>query len=54
VTNRPASTKGWLGQSAYIDAAHRIHARVEDSIRTGKDCGIGKFPSESLAMNKGW
>jgi hypothetical protein len=20
----------------------------------GKDCGIGKFPSESLAMNKGW
>lgn len=54
VTNRPATTKGWLGQSAYIDAAHRVHARVEDAIRTGKDCGIGKFPSASLAMNKAW
>jgi hypothetical protein len=54
VTNRPATTKGWLGQLAYIDAAHRVHARVEDAIRTGKDCGIGKFPSASLAMNKAW
>jgi hypothetical protein len=53
-TNRPGSTRGWLGQLAYIDAAHRVHARVEDAIRTGKDCGIGKFPSESLAMNKAW
>src|SRR6266700_5494597 len=52
VTNRPASTRGWLGQPAYIDAAHRVHARVEDAIRTGKDCGIGKYPSTSLAMNK--
>ena len=31
-----------------------MHARVEDAIRTGKDCGIGKYPSESLAMNKAW
>jgi hypothetical protein len=54
VTNRPAVTRGWRGQPAYIDAAHRVHARVEDTIRTGKDCGIGKFPSESLAMNKAW
>ena len=54
VTNRPASTSGWLGQPAYIDAAHRVHARVEDAIRTGKDCGIGKFPSSSMAMNKAW
>jgi hypothetical protein len=54
VTNRPASTRGWLGQTAYIDAAHRVHARVEDAIRTGKDCGVGKFPSTSLAMNKTW
>ena len=54
VTNRPAATKGWLGQHAYIDAAHRVHARVEDAIRTGKNCGIGRFPSGSLAMNKAW
>ena len=31
-----------------------MHARVEDAIRTGKDCGIGKYPSTSLAMNKAW
>ncbi len=54
VTNLPRQTCGWRGQLAYIDAAHRVHARVEDAIRTGKDCGIGKFPSESLAMNKAW
>jgi hypothetical protein len=54
VTNQPATTKGWRGQPAYIDAAHRVHARVEDAIRTGKDCGIGKYPSTSLAMNKAW
>jgi len=54
VTNLPASTRGWRGQLAYIDAAHRVHARVEDAIRTGKDCGIGKYPSTSLAMNKAW
>lgn len=55
VTNRPAATRGWLGQPAYIDTAHRVHARVEDAIiRTGKGCDIGKFPSTSLAMNKAW
>ena len=54
VTNRPSATRGWLGQNAYLDAAHRVHARVEDAIRTGKDCGIGKYPSTSLAMNKAW
>jgi len=43
-TNRPADTRGWLGQAAYIDVAHRVQARVEDAIRTGKDCGIGHFP----------
>jgi hypothetical protein len=31
-----------------------VHARVEDGIRTGKDCGIGKFPSYQLAMNQAW
>jgi len=54
VTSLPPQTRGWRGQLAYIDAAHRVHARVEDAIRTGKDCGIGKFPSTSLAMNKAW
>jgi hypothetical protein len=54
VTNRPVATRGWLGQPTYIDAAHRVHASVEDAIRTGKDCGIGRYPSTSLTMNKAW
>ncbi len=37
-----------------IDAAHRVHAWVENSIRTGKDRGIGKLPSQSLAINGAW
>src|SRR5258708_6946692 len=54
VTNLPKATRNWRGNQAYIDAAHRVHARVEDGIRTGKDCGIGRFPSEAMAMNKAW
>jgi hypothetical protein len=53
-TNRAARTKGWLGQNAYIDAAHRVHARVEDAIRTGKDAGLGHFPSFDYQVNAAW
>jgi len=31
-----------------------VHARVEDCIRTGKDCGIGRFPSHDFVMNSAW
>jgi hypothetical protein len=54
VTNRPPDTKGWLGQCAYIDAAHRVHARVEDIIRTSKDTGLGHFPSHDYKINQAW
>jgi len=52
--NRAAGTRGWLGQAAYIDVAHRVQARVEDAIRTGKDCGIGHFPSFDFGINAAW
>jgi len=54
MTNLPAALRGWRANLAYIDAAHRVHARVEDRIRTGKDTGIGHFPSQSLAINSAW
>ena len=54
VTNLPVTTRGWRGQNAYVDAAHRVHARVEDAIRTGKDTGIGRFPSHGFAFNQAW
>jgi Transposase DDE domain group 1 len=53
-TNRAAGTRGWLGQNAYIDAAHRVHARVEDAIRTGKDTGLGHLPSFDYGINAAW
>ena len=53
-TNLPERTRGWRAQTAYVDAAHRVHARVEDRIRTGKDTGISRFPSHSMAMNSAW
>jgi DDE family transposase len=49
VTNLPQATRGWRANPAYVDAAHRVHARVEGGIRTGKDCGIGRFPSLILS-----
>jgi hypothetical protein len=54
VTNLPTTTRGWRGQCAYIDAAHRVHARVEDVIRTAKDTGLGHFPSHDYKMNQAW
>jgi hypothetical protein len=54
VTSLPVTVRGWRANPAYIDAAHRVHARVEDGIRTGKDCGIGRFPSRAMAMNTAW
>ena len=54
VTNLPARLRGWRANPAYIDAAHRVHARVEDCVRTGKDTGIGKLPSHLFALNQAW
>jgi hypothetical protein len=54
VTNRPDTDRGWLGQPQYIDAAHRVHARVEDCIRTGKSTGLDRFPSHDFTINTAW
>jgi len=54
VTSLPEKTTGWRGKTACIDAGHRIHARVEDAIRTGKDTGIGRFPSRDYKVNQAW
>jgi Transposase DDE domain group 1 len=42
------------GQHAWLDARHRAHARVEDRIRTGRDTGLGRFPSRSFSINAAW
>jgi len=48
------ATNTAIGQLAFLDARHRTHARVEDRIRTGKDTGLGRFPSHSFAINAVW
>ena len=54
-TSLPARTYGWRGQLAYIDAAHRVHARVEDAIRTGQDTGPASSPhNPSRSTRRGW
>jgi hypothetical protein len=37
-----------------LELRHRAHARVEDRIRTGKDTGLGRFPSRQYAINAAW
>jgi hypothetical protein len=53
-TNLPTHSRGWRAQPAYIDAAHRVHARVEDRIREGKDTGLARFPCFGWAENNAW
>jgi hypothetical protein len=36
------------------DARHRVHARVEDGVRTAKDTGLARFPSHSWTVNTAW
>ena len=42
------------GQVSRLEARHRVHARVEDAIRTGKDTGLNSMPSRDYAINTAW
>ena len=39
---------------AYLEARHRLHARVEDQIKYAKDCGRANFPCHSFRANRVW
>jgi hypothetical protein len=53
VTNTPAHGENGLSVQR-ADARHRVHARVEDDVRTTKDTGLGRLPSKSWTVNKAW
>jgi len=53
-TNTPPRSRGRLGQIAFLEARHRVHARVEDRIRTGKATGLNHLPSKSFDINQAW
>jgi DDE family transposase len=40
--------------AARLDLTHRGHARVEDRIRQGKDCGLSNLPFQSFDHNQVW
>jgi len=37
-----------------LDLTHRGHARVEDRIREGKDCGLSNLPFQAFQNNQVW
>jgi hypothetical protein len=50
-TNTPASTGGQLQR---LEARHRVHARVEDGVRTAKATGLRRLPSKLWRVNQAW
>jgi hypothetical protein len=50
VTNRPATTRGRLGQNAYLDAAHRVHAGIEDTILPARTLAWATSHSDPLPI----
>jgi hypothetical protein len=51
-TNTPAS--GSTSSAQFLEARHRPHARVEDTVRCGKQTGLGHLPSTSIEINRAW
>jgi hypothetical protein len=39
---------------AGLELRHRGHARVEDRVRTWKDCGLANLPFEDFVRNQAW
>jgi len=42
------------GDIAALEARHRAHARVEDSIRTARECGLSNLPFREFEPNAVW
>ena len=42
------------GDMCALELRHRRHARVEDRVRTWKDCGLANLPFESFVRNETW
>jgi hypothetical protein len=53
-TNTPTTTRGRLGQIAFLEARHRAQARVESCIRNGKNTGLNHLPSKHAGINQAW
>jgi hypothetical protein len=55
VTNLPAHLRGWRASPAYIDAAHRVHARVEEASAPAKTPASANSPAtRSPSTRPGW
>ena len=55
VTNLPTGLRGWQANPAYIDATHRVHARVEDASAPAKTAASpGCPPTRWPSTPHGW
>jgi Transposase DDE domain group 1 len=50
----PAAGHQHIHRPPVPEARHRPHARVEDTIRTSKQTGLGHVPSTSIDINRAW
>jgi hypothetical protein len=48
------ATNTQMGQHQQLELRHRNRARVEDRVRTGKNCGLAKMPLQSFEQNQIW
>lgn len=46
------NTRGGILQR--LEARHRVHARVEDGVRTAKATGLRRMPSKAWGINEAW
>jgi hypothetical protein len=55
ITDDLAGVGGVAGDdAARLELRHRGHARVEDRVRSWKDCGLGNLPFEDYVRNQTW
>lgn len=47
-------TNAESGDAAALELRHRGHARVEDRVRSWKDCGLANLPFEGWVRNEAW
>lgn len=48
------TTNTKAGQTAFLEARHRAHARVEDRIRQAQNAGLHRLPSRIFTVNEAW
>ena len=49
-----AAERHWQTVTAWLDARHRSHVRVEDDVKQAKAIGLNRWPSRHWKVNVAW